>query len=725
MNHRRLRAGYTAAITAAAIMVSPVSIAWSETAPRPSVNLFGMTGLIDMPTAETQPDGQVTFSYSQFGETTRRNFSFQILPRLSGSVRYSTINNWGRPDNPSYDLFDRSFDLQFQIMEEGAWAPALAIGLRDLLGTGVYSSEYIVATKTITPDVTVTAGLGWGRLGTVGGFENPLCSVSSSACDRDYDFGQGGDLAIDAWFRGEEVAFFGGVEWRTPVEGLTLKAEYSSDSYAREQPRGRRQDWSVQGFDRKSPFNFGAEYRLSEGVTLGGYYMYGSEFGFNIALSGNPWRPPVPQNIGAGPAPVNARPGDASRATGWAENADARAQLTAAIGEVLNSEGITLEQIRISGDAVDVFIVNRRIMQMPKAIGRTARILAVGMPPSVETFRITPVESGLPTTTVEIRRSDLEAQVDRPDAGLASWQTARLSGAAPALEGENTWIRDVYPLTSWSIAPVPSIQIFAGEIGFRPQITAEARGRVQVSSKLSFSGAIRQPVLGTFDDPGVASGRALPPVRRESGRYYSGSDPMLMRATGDYFFKINEDVYARASAGYLERQFVGVSGEALWKPVAQNWGIGLEVNYVRRRDPMEFVSLDDYEIATGHASLYWDTGFAGIEAQVDAGRYLAGDWGATFSLRRRFESGWSVGAFVTRTDVSAEDFGEGSFDKGIEVSIPLRWSTPFETRQVMDVNLRSLSSDGGARLNVSDRLYPTVRDLDRNRMEQNWGAFWQ
>ena len=60
---------------------------------------------------------------------------------------------------------------------------------------------------------------------------------------------------------------------------------------------------------------------------------------------------------------------------------------------------------------------------MPKAIGRTARVLAAGLPYSVETFHITPVESGLPTTTVEVERSDIEAQVDRPNAGVESWET--------------------------------------------------------------------------------------------------------------------------------------------------------------------------------------------------------------------------------------------------------------------------------------------------------------
>ena len=65
------------------------------------------------------------------------------------------------------------------------------------------------------------------------------------------------------------MGFFGGVEWRTPIEKLTLKAEVSSDAYTREERDPEA------GFERKSPFNFGAEYRIRPGVTLGGYYMYG------------------------------------------------------------------------------------------------------------------------------------------------------------------------------------------------------------------------------------------------------------------------------------------------------------------------------------------------------------------------------------------------------------------------------------------------------------------
>ncbi len=474
MSKQRLRAGAALlALTAAASVAPGTTVPAQEATVRPSLNLYGTTGLIDMPSAEAQPDAQVSASYSQFGETSRRNFTFQILPRLSGTVRYSTINNFGKPGDPNYDLFDRSFDLQFQLLKEKGWQPSVGLGFRDFLGTGIYSAEYLVASKTVARDFTVTGGLGWGRLASVGGVQNPFCSISESFCERNNDFGEGGKISWDTFFHGENMGFFGGVEWRTPIDKLTLKAEVSSDAYTREQ-QGPDSE-----FERKSPFNFGAEYRLRPGITLGGYYMYGSTLGFNVVVSGNPYQPLAPQNLGTGPVPINARPANANRSGAWVNDPAAEAKLTSAIGKALNADGITLQAMSYTADTVDVRIVNNQISQTPKAIGRTAAVLAAAMPYSVEHFKITPVESGLPTTTVTIDRTDLENQANRPNAGALSYQTTEFSGALPVLASGTSWSRDIYPATSWAVIPVPTVQIFGGNTGFRPQLTAQFRGSVK------------------------------------------------------------------------------------------------------------------------------------------------------------------------------------------------------------------------------------------------------
>jgi hypothetical protein len=192
------------------------------------------------------------------------------------------------------------------------------------------------------------------------------------------------------------------------------------------------------------------------------------------------------------------------------------------------------------------------------------------------------------------------------------------------------------------------------------------------------------------------------------------------------------------SAGYLERGFGGVSGEVLWKPVDSHFALGAEVNYTLLRDfdmgfgfrpacsDVDCTVYDgaDYDVVTGHVSAYYDfdNGFVG---QVDVGRYLAGDWGATVALDREFENGWKVGAYFTMTDVSFEDFGEGSFDKGIRIEIPMDALLGQPTRDSSGTTLTSLERDGGARLRIDDRLYEVVEGGHQGQMEDNWGRFWR
>jgi hypothetical protein len=98
----------------------------------------------------------------------------------------------------------------------------------------------------------------------------------------------------------------------------------------------------------------------------------------------------------------------------------------------------------------------------------------------------------------------------------------------------------------------------------------------------------------------------------------------------------------------MERMFAGVGGEILWQPANQSWGLGADLNWVAQRN-YDNLAFDyyDYDVVTGQASLYWDTGYYGLQLEVDAGRYLAGDWGGTVTVTREFANGWTVGAYAT------------------------------------------------------------------------------
>jgi hypothetical protein len=121
---------------------------------RANYTLYGTLGIIDMPSAVAPADAELSATIAAFGETQRATFSFQVLPRVTGSFRYSLI-----------DTYDRSFDLQYQIASEGQYRPAIAVGLRDFLGTGRCSSEYVVATKNAKPECARDRWFGLGSFG--------------------------------------------------------------------------------------------------------------------------------------------------------------------------------------------------------------------------------------------------------------------------------------------------------------------------------------------------------------------------------------------------------------------------------------------------------------------------------------------------------------------------------------------------------------------------------
>ncbi len=690
-------------------MMVSAALAGSATAQdrNPGFNLYGNTGLIDMPSGRMQPDGQITWNMGYAGGTRRGSINFQILPRLAGTVRYSSIKDLGGPGD---DADDRGFDLHFQVLKETDWLPDVTIGIHDLTGTSPYGAEYIAATKSITPDFRITAGLGWGRLGTYQGFS---LDGSDSRPDQTDPSGQ---LQLATFFRGE-AAPFAGIEWQTPIDKLSLQAEYSSDDYAREEATGQ--------IERSSPFNFGLTYRPWRAVHLKAFYMHGSEVGVQVTLSGNPFEPIAPQDLGTGPAPINPRPQALRDATGWAKSGENRDKLRKALAEALAADGIGIEQLAITDRRVDIYINNGRTRREPKAIGRTARLLAVAMPPSVEVFRITLVQGGLPTTTVEIRRDDIEDLVETPDAGIAMWQRVMLSDAAASIDSDTVWERDIGQRFIWSFNPRIPFSLFDPNEPIRADASLNLGASYRLTKHLNLSGSVNRWVVGTEQKETSTSTSPLPHVRSDSSLYYSGRDIKLNNLDLEYVTKLTPTTYGRVTVGLLERMFGGVSGEVLWAPTRQNWALGAELNYVKQRDPFTPFGFEDYETATGHASVYWDTGYSGIEAQVDVGRYLAGDWGATVTLGRRFTNGWEVSAYVTRTDVSVEDFGKGSYSKGVNLTMPLRWGLPYESKSQASINLGSISSDGGSRLRVGGRLYDRIRDLDEQSLYEDWSTFWQ
>src|SRR5690606_17659395 len=98
-------------------------------------------------------------------------------------------------------------------------------------------AEYVVATKTLTPRLRASIGLGWGRLASAGALGTPFGERPPR------NTGEGGKLTSAQWFKGP-VAPFASVSWQA-TDHWRLVAEYSGDDYARDIAEGRRvgKDW--------------------------------------------------------------------------------------------------------------------------------------------------------------------------------------------------------------------------------------------------------------------------------------------------------------------------------------------------------------------------------------------------------------------------------------------------------------------------------------------------
>ena len=693
-----------------AVAVSVTSAALADDPPpvETGYNSYGYPGMIDMPVASSRPDGELAFTISSFAGQTRNTLTFQMLPRLSGSFRYSVLDN-ATPGGGN-TLYDRSFSLHFRFADETDRRPALAVGLNDFLGTGIYSSEYVVATKTFGESVRVTGGLGWGRLGGAGGFTNPLGILDSRFERRPQrDAGQGGDVESQQFFRGD-AAFFGGIEWQA-TDRLKLTAEYSSDDYPREDPFA---------FERDSQLNFGATYKVGPMTHLSLRYLYGSEVGLQLSTALNPKSPPNQAGRDPAPPPVLIRGARPAADLGWSGSIAEQTARRDRLAERLDAQGLRLHGLAIDADTARVEIENRAYLQRAQAVGRTARVLSRALPASVDRFEIVLIVNGLPVTEVTIRRADMEDLEHDLDGSWKSFARATISSPMQAVQP----VPSRYPEFDWALGPYLSPSLFDPDNPLRADLGAQLDLSYEPAPGVEIAASVRQKVIGNLDEATRRSDSVLPRVRSDFTLYDREGETALTTLTAARFFKPGEDFYGRVTGGYLERMFGGVSSELLWKRTDSPFALGLEVNYVWQRDFDGGFGFQDYEVATGHASAYWDMG-NGFHAQIDAGRYLAGDWGATLALAREFDNGWRIGAFATLTDVPFDKFGEGSFDKGITITIPISWVLGEPNKRSFSTVIRPLLRDGGARLDVPGRLYDRVRPVQKPALQDGWGRFWR
>lgn len=199
-------------------------------------------------------------------------------------------------------------------------------------------------------------------------------------------------------------------------------------------------------------------------------------------------------------------------------------------------------------------------------------------------------------------------------------------------------------------------------------------------------------------------------------KYFTEGKNGIGNLEADYRYRLAPTLFFKARAGYLESMFAGAGGEVLWRPENTRWALGADIYQVWQRDFDRLLGLQHYHQTTGHVSLYYDSPWYGLNFELRAGQYLAGDRGFTVQITRRFSTGVEIGAFLTKTNVSASQFGEGSFDKGLIIRFPLGWVAPIETQSQIAMDLRPVQRDGGQPLSGDATLYDETRNTSEGEL---------
>ena len=704
-----------------ALLASPVKADFFSSptpTPRPIHSQFGGVGLLKTRTARMAPDSTLASSISWNDQQQRYGLTFQAAPWLETTFGYS-----GFERATGNDTFDRQFDIKIKLWDESLYVPQVAVGVQDFLGTGLFSGEYVVASKRVGP-LDLSFGVGWGVLGSRGDAPNPLAQVLPGFRNRnDTSDGLGGQVNFN-FFGGKDVGFFGGISYQTPLEGLQLIAEYDGDNNATVQDRN------------DNPLNVGFVYNVSPGIQLTGSYLGLEDINLQAtfsAVTGEPIRdepvgtpPPlffVRENV---PAPDGGR--DRLVAPVAPPVFTPIASDDPKFGETLQTElkrlGLDLLSVQVGSEAVRVRITNNRYRSTAKAVGRVARVLSRFAPANTETFQIVVVVRSLEIAELKLGRSLLEASAREIGHSVAA-PSLGFAYIVPGSEPIDGPIQnfDTYPKYDWSIGPDFRYSAFDPDDPLRGEIRAEAQGSIEFMPGLSVTGAISREVIGNLDNATRPSNSRLPKVRSNGNRYNEETDVGIFRLAGEYLFSPAPNVYGKISAGLLEQMFGGIGGELLYRPPNSRFAFGGELYYAKQRDFDTLFSFQDYDVVTGHASVYYDTPYAHWNVALHAGRYLAGDLGATLELSRRFPNGWEVGAFATLTDVPFSKFGEGSFDKGITLDIPLDWGLARDTKSSAKLRLRPLQRDGGQRLNPGSRLFGITREGSQAEISPQWNTF--
>ena len=676
-----------------------------------SANNWGFIGLLETPTARMSEAGEVRFHYSRVYPYERSNVVLQPFEWLETGFRYTNILNrlYGPAELSGDQKYkDKSVDLKLKLVQETSIVPQVALGLIDAGGTGLFSSEYLVANKRFG-DYDWSLGMAWGYLGSSGNIQNPLTIFNQNFNTRSAGASTGGTANTGAYFRGRS-ALFGGLQYRTPWDHWVLKAEFDGNDYQHEPQANNR--------TQHIPINLGLTYRPSPSTHLSIGLERGNAIVFGLTLHTSLPRMAVPK--------VSDLPTPRITSAPPLRTLQDRREWVGTAADVSDMSGWGVSNIQYKANTLRIVVEGSSGAHWNDRIDRIIAVLNRDAPSEIDTFELSIVEQGIGLTErVVDRREWVKQQTqylppsEKRDAVIAQAPIEPGSSASEVLWNKTPSMFSYGLVPSWqqNLGGPDGFLLFSAGISFPMQL--------RLAENLSISGSLSLHLLDNYDNFKYTGPSNLPRVRTYLRQYMTDSRVNVPNLQITHFNQLTPNQYYSIYAGYLESSFGGLGSEWLYRPWHSPFAFGIDINWVQQRNFDQLFGFDQvaeqtgYRVTTGHASAYWETGWKSTQMQLHIGQYLAGDLGATLDVNKKFANGVSIGAWVTKTNVSAEKFGEGSFDKGMYLRIPFDVMTTKRTGSVANLVYQPLTRDGGARLNRSFTLFGAT--APRSQQDTSFG----
>ncbi|MGY5823671.1 YjbH domain-containing protein [Vibrio chemaguriensis] len=689
------------------------ALVWAQEIPfeaptlQPSQSDFGGVGLMQMPTGRMAPEGEFNFSVTGSDEYLFYNATLQVMPWLETTIRYTRVASI--PYDPTFpnvdnEYTDKGIDFKVRLLKESQYIPELSLGVRDFAGTGLFDAEFLAATKRYSNSklgtFDFTLGMGWGYLGTRDTVTNPFCKASDKFCDRPSEFlSTGGTTNFDRAFKGP-AALFGGIEYQTLHKPLRFKLEYDGNDYSTDYPVIQA------GVDMSphTPWNFGVLYRLGMAdfrlsYERGDTLVAGLTLNTNFNDMPSFWRDtPTPEIEDNQPEELSDI--DWKRVT---EDLDKIA-------------GYQNTRIYVDDKTVTVVGEQKKYRDRNEAHEKAAAVLHNEMPDDIDTYAINERSRGLVGEQTIISKEKYRdfAQVNYINPKIED-ATAKASNKP---SGESVY--DGFERFDWGFAPKLVQTLGNAEDFYLFSVGLSGNASYWLTDNLEIGGSLYWDWYNNYDKfiyVTPPDSTTVPRVRTMFRAYQNEHAVTMSNLQLTWFQEYSNTMDQQFYAGYLESMFAGVGTEFLYRPQGANWAIGADVNLISQRDPQSYFGVYDEKWQNvpeyGRPFQVIDKGFTGFVSgyyypqweflqdlmiQVDVGQFLAGDVGTQINVSKQFKSGVIAGAFASFTDLSADEFGEGSFAKGFYLSIPFDIMTVKPSNNRANFSWQPLTRDGGQKL---------------------------